>query len=148
MTIDNALKNVNSLAFDTAPLIYFIERNPTYITKMREIMGRIASQAVTGVASVLVMTEVLVQPIKTNNAILAQHYETILTRSQNFTLVAITLDITRKAAELRATYNLKTPDALHVATAIVSGADAFLTNDAGLKRVQDISVLILDELKI
>jgi hypothetical protein len=35
--------------------------------------------------------------------------------------------------------------ALQVATAIAAGCDAFLTNDAGLKRVTEIIILMLDE---
>ncbi len=32
--------------------------------------------------------------------------------------------------------------------AVVSGTDAFLTNDTGLKRVKEIQVLVLDELDL
>ncbi len=39
------------------------------------------------------------------------------------------------AARMRALYGLKTPDALQAATAVRSGATAFITNDAGLKRM-------------
>jgi predicted nucleic acid-binding protein len=49
---------------------------------------------------------------------------------------------------LRARYNLRTPDALHVATRIDATCDAFLTNDAGIKRVIEIAVLVLDELEL
>ncbi|MCI5218746.1 MAG: PIN domain-containing protein [Candidatus Electrothrix sp. LOE2] len=40
-----------------------------------------------------------------------------------------------KATELRAQYSLKTPDAIHLAAALVSGCDVFLTNDLRLNRV-------------
>jgi hypothetical protein len=43
--------------------------------------------------------------------------------------------VAERAAELRARYNLRTPDALQVATALVRRCEAFLTNDARLKRV-------------
>jgi predicted nucleic acid-binding protein len=46
---------------------------------------------------------------------------------------------------LRARYNLRTPDALQVATALVRRCEAFLTNDARLKRVTEIRVLTLDD---
>ena len=49
---------------------------------------------------------------------------------------------------MRARYNLRTPDALHVATAVPAGCDAMLTNDAQLKRVQELSILVLDELEL
>jgi len=62
--------------------------------------------------------------------------------------VPISAGVAESAADLRARYNLRTPDALHVATAIDAGCDAFLTNDTGIKRVQEIAVLVLDDLEL
>jgi predicted nucleic acid-binding protein len=49
---------------------------------------------------------------------------------------------------LRAHYNLRTPDALQVATALEFGCQAFLTNDEQLQRVTDLRVLVLKELSL
>lgn len=51
-----------------------------------------------------------------------------------------------KAAELRAKYNLRTPDSIQLATAIEYNADYFLTNDIRLKSVAEINSIILSEL--
>ena len=48
-----------------------------------------------------------------------------------------------EAADLRARFNLRTPDAIQVATAIIAGAQAFITNDARLKSVTEIPVLLI-----
>jgi len=77
-----------------------------------------------------------------------QEYRNILLHSGGFELLPVTTLIAESAAELRARYNLRTPDALHVATAIAAGCGAFLTNDAGVKRVAEITVLLLDELEL
>ena len=37
---------------------------------------------------------------------------------------------------------------LYVGTAIMTGCDAILTNDLDIKRVQELSVLVLDELEL
>jgi predicted nucleic acid-binding protein len=50
-----------------------------------------------------------------------------------------------QAANLRARHNLTLADALQVAVALSSGCDAFLTNDAALKRVEGLNVIVLDE---
>ena len=42
--------------------------------------------------------------------------------------------IAEEAAILRRTTRLKLPDCLQIATALVAGCDAFLTNDAGLAK--------------
>jgi len=46
---------------------------------------------------------------------------------------------------LRAKYSIKTPDAIQIAIGVLYGANKFLTNDPGLKKVADITVLVLDE---
>ena len=55
-------------------------------------------------------------------------------------------DIGKLAAQMRARYNLSLTDALQIATAIQSGCDAFLTNDLQLKRVNELSILVVTEL--
>jgi predicted nucleic acid-binding protein len=54
--------------------------------------------------------------------------------------------IAEEAAALRARHNLRTPDSIQLATAIRSGASWFLTNDAALANLSEISVLVLKQL--
>ncbi len=51
--------------------------------------------------------------------------------------------VIERATELRAKYNLKTPDALHYATAINVGATVFLTGDRALSRCTEVPVEVL-----
>ena len=148
MTLDEALKGVIKLAIDTAPLIYLIERHPAYLTLMREIIKRVDSGDVKAVSSVVTLTEILTHPLKRGDMELAEKYRELLLHSRNFSLVSITPEVAETAARLRARYNLRTPDALQIAVALQQGCDAFLTNDAALKRVTEIKVLVLSEIDI
>lgn len=129
MKIALALKGVKQLYVDTAPLIYFVEQNPVYLDRMREIIKQIDTGSVAGFTSVLTLTEVLMHPIRSHQPVLAKAYRDILLNSAHFSPVVVTVAIAEKAAQMRAQYNLKTPDALHIASAIHTGCDAFLTND-------------------
>ena len=51
------------------------------------------------------------------------------------TLISVDTDIGRLAARLRASYSILTPDAIHIAIAMIHGADFFLTNDHGFRKV-------------
>ncbi|MBN1964723.1 MAG: type II toxin-antitoxin system VapC family toxin [Anaerolineae bacterium] len=148
MRIVDALQGVRRLAVETAPLIYLVERHPVYVARMRSIMREIDTGTLAGVTSVVTLTEVLTMPLKTGRPDIAQAYRNILIDSRHFTLVAVDVAIAEHAAELRARHNLRTPDALQVATALQTGCDAFLTNDLGIKRVDEVRVLILDELEL
>jgi hypothetical protein len=61
-------------------------------------------------------------------------------------LLPITQDTLRYAAPLRATKKLKTPDALHAATALRAGCALLLTNDTGFRFVAGLPLVILDDL--
>lgn len=58
-------------------------------------------------------------------------------------MLEITAGVIEQATGLRARYGLKTPDAIHVATAIEEHADVFLTGDAALARCTEVNVEVL-----
>ena len=146
--LDDALAGVTWLGFDTAPVIYFIEANPKYDALVTEIFQRITNGVMHGLTSVITLSEVLVQPIFKQQVLLQQEYRDLLLRGMNFETFPVTARIAERAAELRAQYRLRTPDALQLATVIEAGGQAFLTNDAGLRRVTALPVLVLDELEL
>ena len=148
MRLDDALKNISTLAFDTAPIIYFVEANLTYDTLVTAIFQRVENEEITGVTSVISLCEVLVHPIRNQNHNLKQRYRDILQNSPNFFTRLINSTIAERAAELRAKYNLRTPDALQIASALINGCDAFLCNDKNLKRVTELKILILGEIEM
>ena len=148
MKLDDALAGVDRLGLDTPPFIYLIERNPAYLNLVREVFRRITSGALSAHSSVITLTEVLTLPYRVGDAALAQRYQSFLLRSRNFSLDLVTADIAEQAANLRARYGLRTPDALQIATALTAGCAALLTNDARLGRVSELRVLVLDELEL
>ena len=58
-------------------------------------------------------------------------------------LVGFTGAVFRRAAEIRASHNFKTPDALHLAAAVEGGCTAFLTNDGRLTRFAGLAVEVV-----
>lgn len=147
-TVEEALAGVSNLGLDTAPIIYFVEAHPRYDKRVTAIFQRISAGTLTGVTSVISLSEVLVQPVQQNNMALAQSFRTILLQSTNFLTLPIDAACAEQAAALRARYRLRTPDALQIATALSVGCQAFLTNDAGLRRVDDLRVITLDDLTL
>ena len=148
LNLDAALRSARRLYLDTAPLIYWVEAYPEYISKMDRIVDAIETTPMQAMTSVLTLTEVMVQPLRVGNTDLAQEYHDILVMRDDYILVEVSTDIAISAAAIRARYSLRTPDALHAATAIKSGCDAILTNDRDYRRVQDLNVLVLDDLDL
>jgi predicted nucleic acid-binding protein len=135
------------VGLDTAPLIYFIEQNPDYLKIVREFFSSIDRGEFLVVTSTLTLTEVLVHPLRNGNAQLAQQYQNILLNQDNFTTFSVSAEIAKLAAEVRATSNLRTPDAIQIATAIIKGADFVLTNDISWRNLPHLQVIVLDEIK-
>ena len=109
-------------------------------------MNAIATGRISAISTMLTLTEVLTHPIRIGDNTLIQKYQTILNSSIGFDLILLNKSIAYQAAELRAKYNLKTPDAIQIATAIQTHCHAFLTNDKGLKRITELQIWILAEL--
>jgi len=86
----------------------------------------------------------LVGPLKEGDSALADVYTQLLMATE-IRLLPITLDVLRDAARLRADTSLKTPDAIHAATALAAGSDLFVTNDVGFRRVASLQVVIISE---
>jgi predicted nucleic acid-binding protein len=135
------------VGLDTAPLIYFIEQNPKYIPTVREFFSSLNRKEFRVITSTLTLTEVLVHPLRNGNVKLARQYQDIILNQEHLTVFSVSSEIAKLAAELRATKNLRTPDAIQIATAIQNGADFFLTNDMGLRNISNLTVLILDDIK-
>ena len=135
-----------TVGLDTAPLIYFIEKHPKFHPCVRPFFLAMQRGDFEVVTSTMTLTEVLVHPIRNNNATLAARYRDILQNAERLRTVPFTADIAETAAHLRATHKIRTPDAIQVATAIAMKADFFLTNDFTLSAVSSPTVLVLENL--
>jgi predicted nucleic acid-binding protein len=135
------------VGLDSAPLIYFIEQNPTYLEMIRLFFRALNQGEFRVVTSVITLPEVLVYPLRQGNTTLAQQYRDILFNAEGLTTIQVSPDIAEVAAQLRAIHNLRTPDAVQMATAICEGASFFLTNDARLPSLPGLEVLVLEELR-
>lgn len=148
MKIDDALRGVSRLAFDTAPIIYFVEANPTYDSLVSNIFKRVDTGEIEGWTSVISLSEVLVQPIAAGRKDLQQSYRELLLNSSNFRTLPISAVIAEDAARLRAAYGLRLPDAIQIAFAINTGCQAMVCNDHSMRRVTELSIVVLDDLEL
>lgn len=139
-------RHTKRLFLDTSPLIYFIEAKAPYVSTMRTIFQTVEHRKIKVVTSPVTLAEGLVYPIQTGNLRLQSAFRSIILYDPNTRFQVINLAIGERAALLRANYHLKIADSLQLATAIETKCDIFLTNDLQLKRVQEISVICIDDL--
>ena len=98
------------------------------------------------VTSELTVMETLVKPFQTQDQALEAACRAVLFSTSDVLLVPVSRVILEQAARLRASTGLKTPDAVHAATALDAGCTLFVTNDAAFRRVTGLNVVALHEL--
>jgi predicted nucleic acid-binding protein len=88
------------------------------------------------------MLECRVRPLRENQAPLLAAYDAFFSMGH---IIVCELDasVIERATQLRAAYGFRTPDAIHLATAIQAGADAFLTSDLRLRQCREVNVRVL-----
>jgi predicted nucleic acid-binding protein len=131
--------------FDANSVIYSVEKHPVYWPLLQPLWHAAKGKTIEIVSSDLVLMETLVGPLKSGDTALAKAYEQLFHQAQT-RLLPITHSALREAAQLRATTKLKTPDAIHAATARQAGCVLFVSNDAGFRSVGGLSVEILADI--
>ena len=114
---------------DACLVIYAFEDHPTFGAAARRAFASVSPDRLA--ISALVRLECLVAPMRAGNLPLQRHYETGLA---HFATLPLSEEVYARATELRARFNLRTPDALHLAAAQCHGCDALWTNDNRLDR--------------
>ncbi len=123
-----------------------MEENARYVQLFNPIFAWLEGPKGHAVTSTITMLELLVQPYKLPDMDRVNKFYALLSTYPHLNWIDPTLEIADSAARLRAEYNLRTPDALQAATALVCEATGFISNDAGFKKVAGFEVAILEEL--
>jgi predicted nucleic acid-binding protein len=146
--VADALQGVATLFLDTAPVIYYVERNPTYAALVDDIFDRVDAGTLHAFTSPITLGECLVVPIRQGLLQVQRDFTDLIVSGANVTFLTPDAPAAQQAAELRVRYNLGLLDAFQVAMALAGGANAFLTNDRALLRVRELPVLVLDDLEL
>jgi predicted nucleic acid-binding protein len=140
---------------DSSALVYLVE-GAASSPRRAAVGGFLAEAAAMGarlVASTYAWTELLEGPLARGEEELAADYRRLLSDSGRIVLREVDVAVAEAAAELSAALpaarrrSLSSGDFIHIATAIVLGASAVLTNDEAWRSVPRCPPLVLvDEL--
>lgn len=142
----SALAGHRLVALDTSVWIYHFEGSAAHGRAADSVLEAVSEGHVSAVASELVLLELLVAPLRNEAQDVADEIELTLLHFPHLQLAPVTRGVLVQAAEIRARYGLRAPDAIMVATAVASGSTLAITNDDAWKRVKEIDVLLLRDL--
>ncbi len=115
---------------DSCVVIYLIEEHPTFAPVIESLLGNQADTVL--YISSLTEMECLVMPLRNQNQLLVDKFRNWF---DDLIVLPNEREVFQLGAQLRADHKtLKTPDAIHLATALHYGCDAFWTNDNRLSK--------------
>jgi predicted nucleic acid-binding protein len=124
---------------DSAILIYAVEQVMPYASIVET---RLSAPDIVCVTSDLARMECRVKPLQTKDIELLKDYDYYFEMAMA-EIVVLSTQVIDCATDIRARYGFKTPDSIHLASALVSKCDVFLTNDYRLNRFAEIAVEII-----
>ncbi len=130
---------MSRIYLDSSPVIYLVQQVVPFWTAVRT---RLSASGVVCVSSDLTRMECLVLPLRNGDSRLVADFDTFFS-AEVAEMVPFTPAVFRRAAEIRAQFNFRTPDALHLAAAMEAVCDLFLTNDALLTRYPGLTVEVI-----
>ena len=133
-----ALPKGATILVDTAPWVYLLQDHPVFAPRFEGLFLAAENGDIELALSTITLAEVLSGPNKSGQMALAKRYEKALS---NYQVISCSTAIVIQAAQLRAQYGLKLPDAIQLATAIDIGASALVTHDRDFSAVQGLPIL-------
>ena len=149
MDIVERLTAHTTVGLDTSVFIYQLEAHPDYLPITQTLFTGVQAGRWAAITSTITLMELTVRPWQIGRPAVAREYETLLVHFPHLTILDVTRDVARRAAQLRAEYRLRPADALQIGTAIIHGATAFVSNDRALLRVAPtLDIVMLEQLRI
>jgi len=133
----------SKIYIDTNLFIYYFENNPKYTSKVESIFEESIDKNIQLISSELLYLELLVLPNKERNNKILNLYKNIEDYMPSLKLINISKEILIGASEIRARYNYRSPDSIHLATAKVEKCKYFYGADKNLKSFKDVEIVII-----
>lgn len=127
---------------DSNVVIRLVEGTPSIRVPLEQRLSHFLGKPQSLVTSRLTRLECRSKPLRDGTTQILAAFDQFFNGIE-LQIVELTSSIVEYATELRALYNLKSPAALHLSSAIQSGSAIFLTADRGLARCREITVEIL-----
>ena len=130
-------RNSPFVYLDSNSFMYGVEGEPALARPLQDLFVALRSRLGAGVASELVLAELLA-PVRRPGALPQNQrrraYLSLLVWDQSFALRPVTRDVLLETADLRSTLRLKLPDAVHMVTAVQARCPFIMSNDGDLSR--------------
>jgi predicted nucleic acid-binding protein len=140
------LDKKHGVVIDTMVFIYLFEDHRDYAELCELIISRISEGLFTGIVTPITAAEILVKPLKQEHFEIADRYQNAIKNLPNIILPEINIEIAFMAGSLKAKYGMSLPDMFQAAMALYFPAQALITNDLAMQKIEEIDVFLLDKM--
>ncbi len=142
-SLEAAIPRDSRVLLDSTTLIAYLNGREVASALAEHVLDQLVERGRNeAVVSMVTVLEVLVRPLQKSPADY-NHAMDFITRFPHLKAQPIDLGVAQEAASVRATQGLKTPDAIVVATAVVTQVGQLVTNDKRWKGVKDSRIKIV-----
>ena len=124
---------------DSATVIYTVEQVSPFAAV---VDSRLSDREIVTVTSDLTRLECRVKPLRDENAAVLRDFDDYFEGAVE-SVVPLSREVVDLATGIRARYGFKAPDSLHLAAAVWSKCQVFLTNDHRLDRFREVAIEVL-----
>lgn len=146
MTVDELCRRHRRIAIDANVFIYLFEGDGDLVRAAASLLDAISDGRSTGIAASIVLSEVIVGPVRADEETMAERYVDAIRSIDHLDIVPATAEIAADAGFIRGRKGLTLADAIHVATARAAGASVLVTNDRRLRSTPKLAVVQLSDL--
>lgn len=139
------LDDARLVHLDGRVLAHHLRGTDGYVELTRTILGAIGPEGPRAQTSAVALYQILSEVYRRGEAELADEVARLLTVHPALELVPADTAIAVQAAQVRAQLGGRAERALQIATALVGGADLFLTQGSSLRRIVGMSVVSLED---
>ncbi|HWF66929.1 MAG TPA: PIN domain-containing protein [Acidobacteriaceae bacterium] len=125
---------MSRIYWDTMLFIYWMEGNPDYARRVKELDNSMKRRRDVLCTSTFALGEMLVKPYKLEKMDLVRAMRDYFQNSE-IELLPFNAETAEVYARIRAEYDVSAADAIHLATAAQARVDLFLTNDRRLSQL-------------
>lgn len=144
--ITQQLANYPVIGLDTSIFIYHFEAHPRYQCLTSLILEGVENGKWAAVTSMITLMVLTVRPWQLEREDITRKYEALLSHFPHLDMVEIDRYVTSLAAQLRARYSLRSPDAIQAAACLTHGGKAWVTNDRKFTVLKPlIDVILLED---
>ena len=129
-TLERDIASGALLVLDSSVVLAYLGGGePTSPAAINVVDGLVRPGRNRAVVSAVTVTETLVRPFRAGSSALVSAVDDFLLHFPNLSVLPADYEVAREAARVRGLTRLRTPDALVIATAVVSGAAMVVGND-------------------